>query len=69
MLRHVRWNSWPPDVLYIWTNNEALPQLQQRIKERWEASEVGVIFPDEDDEMRFTNLDSEHDRVLFVWWD
>ena len=21
------------------------------------------------EEMRFVNLDDEHDRVLFVWWD
>jgi len=69
MLRHVRWDSWPADTLYIWTNDEALPQLRQRIEERWEPSEVEVISPDADEEMRFTHLDDEHDRVLFVWWD
>lgn len=69
MLRHVRWESWPADTLYIWTNDEALLQLRQRIEERWEPSEVEVISPDADEEMRFTHLDDEHDRVLFVWWD
>lgn len=69
MLRHVRWDSWPADTLYIWTNDEALPQLRQRIEERWEPSEIEVISPDADEEMRFTHLDDEHDRVLFVWWD
>ena len=69
MLRHVRWESWPADTLYIWTNDEALPQLRQRIEERWEPSEIEVISPDEDEEMHFTHLDDEHDRVLFVWWD
>ena len=69
MLRHVRWDSWPADTLYIWTNDEALPQLRQRIEERWQPSEVVVISPERDEEMRFSNLDDEHDRVLFVWWD
>ena len=69
MLRCTRWESWPADTLYIWTNDEALPQLRQRIEERWEPSEIVVISPETDEEMHFTHLDSEHDRVLFVWWD
>ncbi len=69
MLRHARWDSWPADTLYIWTNDEALPQLQQRIEERWQPSEVVEIAPEKDEEMHFANLDDEHDRVLFVWWD
>jgi len=69
MLRNTRWGSWPADTLYIWTNDEALPQLRQRIEEHWEASEIVVILPDVDEEMRFANLRDEHDRVLFVWWD
>jgi hypothetical protein len=69
MLRHARWDSWPADTLYIWTNDEALPQLRQRIEERWQPSEVVVISPERDEEMHFSNLDDEHDRVLFVWWD
>jgi hypothetical protein len=69
MLRHARWESWPADTLYIWTNDEALPQLRQRIEERWQPSEVVEISPEKDEEMHFANLDDEHDRVLFVWWD
>src|SRR5260221_6328061 len=69
MLRHARWDSWPADTLYIWTNDEALSQLRQRIEEHWEPSEVEVIAPDTDEEMRLMHLDDEHDRVLFVWWD
>ncbi len=69
MLRNVRGEMWPADTLYIWTNDEVLPQLRQRIEERWQPSEVVVISPDTDREMRFANLNSEHDRVLFVWWD
>ncbi len=69
MLRHVRWESWPADTLYIWTNDHALPELQKRIEERWEASEIVVISPEADEEMHFSHLDDEHDRVLFVWWD
>jgi hypothetical protein len=36
---------------------------------RWQPSEVVEISPEKDEEMHFTNLDDEHDRVLFVWWD
>src|SRR5258705_207751 len=61
MLRNPRWGSWPADTLYIWTNDEAFPQLRQRIEERWEASEIVEILPDVDEEMRFANLDDEHD--------
>jgi hypothetical protein len=68
MLRCTRWGYWPADTLYIWTNDEVLPQLRQRIEERWQASEIEVISP-EDEEMHLMNLDDEHDRVLFVWWD
>jgi hypothetical protein len=69
MLRHARWESWPADTLYIWTNVEILPTLQQRIEEGWEASEIVVISPESDEEMQFANLHDEQDRVLFVWWD
>jgi hypothetical protein len=69
MLRNTRWGSWPADTLYIWTNDKALPQLRQRIEERWEPSEIVEILPGVDEEMDFANLDDEHDRVLFVWWD
>ena len=69
MLRTTRWAYWPADTLYIWTNDEALPQLRQRIEERWQADEIVVISPETDEEMHFANLDDTHDRVLFVWWD
>jgi hypothetical protein len=39
------------------------------VEERWEASEIVVISPDRDEEMHLANLDDEHDRVLYVWWD
>jgi hypothetical protein len=68
-LLHVRWESWLADSLHIWTNDETLPQLRQRIEEHWEPSEIEVLSPDADEEMCFTHLDDEHDRVLFVWWD
>lgn len=69
MLRNIRSDSWPADTLYIWTNDEALPELRKRVEERWEPSETEVISPGEDEEMHLTHLDDEHDRVLFVWWD
>lgn len=69
MLRCVRGGYWPADTLYIWTSDEALPELKKRVEERWEADEVLVISPERDEEMHLANLDDEHDRVLFVWWD
>jgi len=69
MLRSTRWDSWPADTLYIWTSDEALPQLRQRIEERWQPSDVEVILPSIDEEMHFAHLDDEHDRVLYIWWD
>jgi hypothetical protein len=69
MLRCTRWGTWPADTLYIWTNDKALPQLRRRIEEHWEPSEVVEIIPGIDEEMHFANIDDEHDRVLFVWWD
>ncbi|MBV9257020.1 MAG: hypothetical protein JO215_03265 [Ktedonobacteraceae bacterium] len=68
MLRCTRWNTWPADILYIWTNSEALPILRQRIEERWMPSEIDVTMPDAQ-EMLFANIGEEDDRVLFVWWD
>jgi hypothetical protein len=43
LLRTTRWNAWPADTLYIWTNEEALPQLQRLIEEHWQASEIEVL--------------------------
>jgi|GEM_PF-1544898 len=66
MLRHIRYDSWPPDILYIWTNDEALPELRKRIEERWEASEITVILPEEE-ELQVAHMDDEHGMVLCVW--
>ena len=68
LLRATRWNDWPADILYIWTNEENLSKLQRLVEERWEASEVGVLVP-EDEEMMMANLSDEDNRVLYVWWD
>src|SRR6266487_4214157 len=68
LLRTTRWDDWPADILYIWTNEESLPQLQRLIEERWQASEIGVLLP-EDVELINANLSDAHNRVLFVWWD
>ena len=68
LLRTTRWNDWPADTLYIWTNEEALPELQRLIEEHWQASEIEVLLP-EDIELINANLSDAHNRVLFVWWD
>jgi len=69
MLRTLRFGDYPFDTLYIWTTDQALPLLRRRIEERWEASEVAVLTPETDEEMRLAHLDDAQDRVLFVWWD
>ncbi|GHO59283.1 hypothetical protein [Ktedonobacter robiniae] len=69
MLRHARWNSWIGDTLYIWTNDNSLPLLRQRIEERWEPSEIGVFSSEADAEMQLEAFHDKHDRVLFLWWD
>ncbi|HZU67515.1 MAG TPA: hypothetical protein VFA09_09560 [Ktedonobacteraceae bacterium] len=68
LLRTTRWNYWPADTLLIWTSEEKLEKLQRLVEERWQASEISVYIP-EDEEMIFANFHDEHDRVLFVWWD
>jgi len=68
LLRTTRWNSWPADTLYIWTNEETVTRLQRLIEERWQPSEVEILLP-ETVELINANLFDPHDRVLFVWWD
>ncbi len=68
LLRTTRWNDWPADTVYIWTNDEYVTQLKELIEERWEASEIAVLLPD-DVELINANLFEEDNRVLFVWWD
>jgi hypothetical protein len=68
LLRTTRWNEWPIDTVYIWTNDEMVSQLQRLIEERWQASEIEVFLP-EDVELINANLSDASNRVLFVWWD
>ena len=68
LLRTTRWNDWPADILYIWTNEENLPKLRRLVEERWQADEIGVLVP-EDEEMMMANLSDEDNRVLYLWWD
>jgi hypothetical protein len=68
LLRTTRWNDWPVDTLYIWTNDEAVSQLQHLIEEHWQASEIEVLSP-QDVELINANLSDAHNCVLFVWWD
>ena len=69
LLKTTRWNDWPADLLYIWTEDKNVEQLQQLLEERWQASEVSVLTP-EDLEVRYSNLGhDEENRILFVWWD
>ncbi len=70
LLRTTRWNDRPADTLYIWTDDKRVEQLEKLIEERWQADTVAVLSPEEDIEMRYSNLGhDEENRVLFVWWD
>jgi len=70
LLRTTRWNDRPADTLYIWTDDKRVEQLEKLIEERWQADTVAVLSPEEDTEMRYSNLGhDEENRVLFVWWD
>ncbi len=69
LLRTTRWNDWPADTLYIWTDDKRVEQLQKLIEERWQADDVAVLSP-EDVEVRYSNLGhDEENRIIFVWWD
>ena len=68
LLRTTRWNDWPADTNYIRTNEENLPHLRRLVEERWQASEIEVLLP-EDIELIMAKLSDAHNRVLFVWWD
>ncbi len=68
LLRTTRYGDWPADTLYIWTNQEHLPQLQRLIEEHWQASEIELIAQ-EDVSFMFHGFYRPHHRVLMVWWD
>ncbi len=70
LLRTTRWNDWPADTLYIWTDDKRVEQLEKLVEERWQADTVAVLSPEEDIEVRYSNLGhDEENRILFVWWD
>lgn len=70
MMRNVSWGMWPADMLYIWTDQDHLPELQ-KVAEQWQG-EIGVFNPEEpmdEEDLSMAGLfDGDH-RVLWVWWD
>src|SRR5260221_13936066 len=67
LLRTTRWNDWPADTVYIWTNDEYATQLKELIEERWESREMSGLLPD-DVELINPTLFEEDNRVLFDCW-
>ena len=66
LLRTTRWNDWPANTLYIWTDDKRVEQLQKLIEERWQADDVAVLSP-EDEEVQYSNLGHDKEnRILFV---
>ena len=68
LLRTTRYDDWPADTLYIWTDRERLPRLQRLIEEHWQASEIELIDQEDVAFMFHAFCRSDH-RVLMVWWD
>jgi hypothetical protein len=70
MMRNVSWGMWPADMLYIWTDQGHLPELQ-KVAKQWQG-EIGVFNPEEpmdEEDLSMAGLfDGDH-RVLWVWWD
>jgi hypothetical protein len=68
LLRTTRYDDWPADTLYIWTDQERLPRLQRLIEEHWEASAIELV-DQEDVAFMFHGFYRPEHRVLEVWWD
>lgn len=70
MMRNVSWGMWPADMLYIWTDQDHLPELQ-KVAEQWQG-EIGVFNPEEpmdEEDLSMAGLFDDDHRVLWVWWD
>ena len=68
LLRTTRYDDWPADTLYIWTDQDRLPRLRRLIEEHWQASEIALVDQDDVAVMFHGFYRPEH-RVLEVWWD
>jgi hypothetical protein len=70
MMRNVSWGEWPADILYIWIDQDHLPELR-KLAEQWQG-EIGVFNPEEPvdgEDLSMAGLFDDNNRVLWVWWD
>jgi hypothetical protein len=70
MMRNVSWGMWPADMIYIWTDQDHLPELRT-LAEQWQG-EIGVFNPEEpmdEEDLYLAGLFNDKNRVLWVWWD
>ncbi len=68
LLRTTRYDDWPADTLYIWTDEERLPSLRRLIEEQWRGCEIDLV-DQEDVKFMFHGFYRPEDRVLELWWD
>ncbi len=68
LLRTTRYDDWPADTLYIWTDEERLPRLRRLIEEHWQGCAIDLV--DQDDvKVMFHGFYRPEHRVLDLWWD
>lgn len=68
LLRTTRYDEWPADTLYIWTDAERLPRLRRLIEEHWQGCAIWEV-EQSDVEAGFGGMTRADDRVLEIWWD
>jgi hypothetical protein len=68
LLRTTRYDEWPADTIYIWTDAERLPRLRRLIEEHWSGCAISEV-EQSDVEVAFGGMASADDRVLELWWD
>jgi hypothetical protein len=68
LLRTTRFDDWPADTVYIWTDSERLPRLRRLIEEHWQGCDISEVEQG-DVEVSFGGMAGASDRVLEVWWD
>ncbi len=68
LLRTTRYDDWPADTLYIWTDDERLPRLRNLIGEQWQGCAIDLV-DQEDVAVMFHGFYRPEHRVLELWWD
>jgi hypothetical protein len=68
LLRTTRYDDWPADTLYVWTDDERLPRLRRLIEKQWQGCAIDLV-DQEDVAVMFHGFYRPEHRVLELWWD